>query len=98
MTTRPFVDKNGKTLTPGVRVKFNVATHYVNTREGTGVVTGFTDYGTVLIESDEPIGMGDPVKYTTKIGVNAKYVMGKLRAWKADRPMDYGRSEWVEIA
>lgn len=100
MTARPFVDKNGKPLKPGMRVRFSVATHYVNTCEGVGTVTGFSEYGSVLIESDTPIGIGAMVTYTKKIGVSSDYD-SKLRAWRAHHPMFLDGYEcsatWVEI-
>lgn len=96
----PFVDKNGKTLTMGQRVRFSVATHYVNTCEGTGTVTGFGPYGTVEIESDTPIAMGNPVKMTKKVGVHCDYD-GRARALKAYHAMYLDgfatSAAWVEI-
>lgn len=100
--TLPFVDRNGKTLAVGMRVKFSVSTHYVNTREGTGTVTGFGAYGHVNITSDAPIFIGErPMRETTEIGVSTKYD-DPLRAWKAERPIYHPDgfrcgAEWVEI-
>ena len=95
-----YLDRNGVELRVGQRVRFNANTHYVNTREGTGVVRVFSPYHYVEIDSDEPIPMGSPSKPTQNIGIPTNY-NHQRKAMVAEHvlyldgfPAD---SAWVEV-